>query len=207
MATEDPSDLDRIDQEIRINELKHEAAELAGHSVTGWEADGVAPDLAEQFWRHVVEYEKAPWTTHFQQLEEAGVDLPAPDALDERALRAKLGEVINALAQLRVFLSNTNHLSDRALYAQLWHETLREQVAAVPMDDAAAWHLDLLSSGSAEDILLHLKYYADEEWRREWAEQFPGDEIPPHEDPPYDRDRHLPQSTYDRRSRRGDRER
>jgi hypothetical protein len=196
MPIEDPDDLDRIDRAIRLNELQLEAAELAGGAMTAWEADDCPPNLAEMFWRHVVEYEKAPYTTHFRQLQEAGLELPPPEAVPEHQLTAKLWELIEALARLRVFLSNTDHLSDRELYTHLWHDSLREAVAALAADEASAWHLDLLGSGSAEDIFLHLKYYADPDSRREWAEQFPGDEMPAHEDPPYDRDRHLPQASY-----------
>ncbi len=54
------------------------------------------------------------------------------------------------------------------------------------------------SSGSERDIHAWLKYYADEETRQRWAEDFPNDVVPPHEDPPYDRDRHLPQHPSER---------
>ena len=161
-----------------------------------WDADVFPHDLAEQFRRHLAEYEQAPWTTHFRQLEEAGIPLPAPDTLNDRQLKTSLWALIHGLAQLRVFLANTDHLSDRELYTHLWHDGLRERIAAMPVDEASAWHLDMLASGSSQDIMLHLKYYADEEWRGGWAEQFPGDAIPPHEDPPYDRDRRLPRATY-----------
>jgi hypothetical protein len=41
-----------------------------------------------------------------------------------------------------------------------------------------------------------MKYYADEQWRRRWQEDFPDFTMPDHEDPPYDRDRLLPQPDY-----------
>ena len=196
MSTNDPNDLERIDQAIRINELKHEAEESAGGEMTAWESDDCPPDVSEQFWREVVAYEKAPWTSHFQQLAEAGVELPAPDSLDDARLTAKLWEIVNRLASMRVFLTQTNHLSDRDLYALLWGEVLHEATKAIPYDEFSACNIDLLTSGSEEDAYLYLKYYADEEWRRDWHEQFPEDEMPPHEDPPYERDRLLPQATY-----------
>jgi hypothetical protein len=196
MATEDPYDLERVDREIRINELKHQAEELAGGEMTAWESEDCPADLAEQFWQQVVDYERAPRTCYFHQLEEAGVDLPPPHQLDDRHLKAKLAELIDRLARMRVFVSQTDHLSDRALYTRLWQDSLREEVPVLPEDEDSSWHIDLLSGGSAEDNYLYLKYYADEEWRRQWADNFPDDEIPAHEDPPYDRDRHLPQETY-----------
>jgi hypothetical protein len=53
-------------------------------------------------------------------------------------------------------------------------------------------HIDLIGSGSEEDIQLGLRYYDSEQQRQRWAKDFPDDVIPPHEDPPYDRDRRLP---------------
>jgi hypothetical protein len=116
--------------------------------------------------------------------------------LDERRLTAKLWEVLEALARLRVFLSQTDHLSDRELYTHLWADTLREAIPDLPFDEHSAWHIDILGGCSEEDIDLHMKYYADESDRRDWLKQFPDYEMPAHEDPPYDRDRHLPRSGF-----------
>jgi hypothetical protein len=155
-------------------------------------AGGFSADLAEQFLRHVMAYEQAPTTNFFRQLEESGLELPAPADLDDAQLTDKLWQVIEGLARLRVFLTNTDHLSDRQLYQALWSEGLREPVADSTEDEPFPCNLDLLGSGSARAIHLHLKYYADDEYRRTWAEQVPGDDIPAHEDPPFDRDRYLP---------------
>lgn len=125
---------------------------------------------------------------------DAGVELPAPESMDDGQLAAKLSEVIDALARMRVFLSQTDHLSDRELYALLWGDTLREPVKDMPLDESSAWHIDLLSGGGEEETRLYMKYYADEETRRQWLADFPDDEVPPHEEPPYDRDQHLPQA-------------
>jgi hypothetical protein len=159
-------------------------------------AEGFSPELAEQFLRHVMEYEDAPSTTHFRQLQAVGVDLPPPGQLADAQLASTLRTVIAVLARLGVYLSNTNHLSDRELYTSLWAEGLHEEVAVTDREAKLPCTLDMLASGSARDIYLHLKHYADEDYRRSWAEQFPGDEIPPHEDPAFDRDRNLPKATY-----------
>ena len=192
MSTDDPNDLDRVDREIRINELKRRAEELAGGLMHEGEFKKSSPDLEEGFWRHVVAYESAPWTTHFQKLAEAGVKLPAPDTMDDRALTAKLWEIIDRLAGMRVFLSRTDHLNDRELYTLLWSDILREENKDLPPEADTNQHVDLLGSGSETDSRTYLKYYADEEWRQDWSKRFPEDEIPDHEDPPYDRDRRLP---------------
>ncbi len=158
--------------------------------------DGFPPELAEQFLRHVMDYEEAPTTTHFRQLQDAGVDLPSPDRLGDEQLASTLRTMIAVLARLDVYLSNTDHLSDRELYTSLWAEGLHEEVALSDRGEQMPCTLDLLASGSARDIYLHLKHYADEDYRRSWAEQFPEDQVPAHEDPPFDRDRTLPRATY-----------
>jgi hypothetical protein len=189
----DESDSDR---EKRIEELKRRAKELTGEEMVAGEAEDCPPDVAEGFWKHVVAYEEAPWTTDFQQLEKAGVSLPAPDTLDDQELTAKLWEVINKLAELRVFIEDTDHLSDRELYTKLWSDALREETKDLPPDPDSAYHIQMLGSGSEEDTQLYLKYYADEAWRAHWHEEFPDDPIPDAEDPPYDRDRLLPYPDY-----------
>ena len=119
MGTKD-SDEDEVEREKRIAELKREAQELAGGKMVEGGGEDTPPEVAEGFWKHVVDYEKAPWTTNFKQLEEAGIQLPAPETLNDEQLSKKLWDVINGLALLRVFLENTNHLSDRELYTELW---------------------------------------------------------------------------------------
>lgn len=62
------------------------------------------------------------------------------------------------------------------------------------LSNDSAWYIDLLGIGSEEDNLLYLRYYADEETRQQWAQDWPGDILPASETPPYDRDPHLPAS-------------
>ena len=57
--------------------------------------------------------------------------------------------MIEGLAGLRVFLSQTDHLNDRALYTLLWRDLLREAVKDLPLNDSAAWHIDLLGRVAA----------------------------------------------------------
>jgi hypothetical protein len=190
------SDEDDVKREERIAELKREAQELAGGEMAAGGMEDTPPEVEEGFWKHVVDYEKAPWTTNFKQLEEAGMQLPAPEILDDEQLTKKLWEVIRGLALLRVFLDDTDHLSDRELYTELWSHLLHDEVKALPPDPDGAWHLSPIGSGSEEDVDVQMKYYADEKWRESWMEDFPDYVMPEHEDPPYDRDRLLPQPDY-----------
>src|SRR6478736_448853 len=184
------------DQEKRIEDLKRHAEELCGGQMEIGAVDDFPEEMEEAFWKHIVDYEEAPWTTHFQQLENAGVSLPSPDSLKDEELTEKLWEIIQKLALLHVFIEQTDHLSDRELYTHLWANSLREETKAMPMVAGSAWHIQLLGGCSEEDMQLYLKYYADEDWRRQWHKDWPKDPIPAHEDPPYDRDRLLPKANY-----------
>jgi hypothetical protein len=190
------ADEDEGEREKRIAELKRKAQELAGGKMAEGELEETPPEVAEQFWEQVVAYEEAPWTTTFKQLEEAGMKLPAPETLDDGQLTKKLWELIHRLALMRHFLDETDHLSDRELYTLLWSDMLREETKAMTLDEDSACHMSPLGGCSEEDTQLYLKYYADEEWRSHWLKDFPENPLPEHEDPPYDRDRFLPQPDY-----------
>jgi hypothetical protein len=196
MPIDDPNDLACVDQEIRINELREEANELADGQMTHYESEDCPPGLAESFWQHVVNYEKAPWTSSFQCLLEGGVALPTPEELSDDDLTAKLWEVVHHLEKRRTFLSTTDHLSDRELYTYLWSHVLHEAYKDMPFDPYSAHQIDLLSSGSDEDTFLYMKYFADADYRNQWMTDFPDYGMPDHVQPPFDRDRRLPKATY-----------
>jgi len=155
-------------------------------------------DLHEQFAKYVAAFEEREAQSVFDVLPQTGIPLPEPDALDDEALTRKLWEVIHGLSLLRTYLVNTNHLSDRELYTELWNDVLREPMVLMPENAAYACHIDLVGSGSEEHVHLYMKYYAAEEDRIRWLKDWPEDELPDHEDPPYDRDRLLPQADWKR---------
>jgi hypothetical protein len=70
----------------------------------------------EEYARKMDLFMEGPTTTYFQQLIDAGIQLPDPDSVSDTDLRTKLWEVIAGLEKLRVFLEHTNHLDDRGLY-------------------------------------------------------------------------------------------
>lgn len=183
------------DQEERIRQLKQQAERASSGTMRAWESDQLSADERERFWRRVIALETEPvssMTDNFRQLIAAGIELPQPDALDDEQLPDKLWEVIEALADMNVFLSQTNHLSDRELYTALWTDVLRQEVPERDIDENAEWYVDILGGWSPDDTLTYLKYYADEKTRQEWRTDYPDLQLPEHVDPPYDRDRHLP---------------
>ena len=193
---DEPRDDEDIDRQIRINELKHQAEELAGGNMLAYEADDAPADLVEGFWANVVDYESAPDTTQHEVLRAQGIQVPPPESLSDDALSAKLWEIIHALAARDTYLSSTDHLSDRELYTLLVNDLFHEIGKEYPPGSGWNHHIDILGGCSEEDIALSHRYYSDDEARARWMESFPDYEMPLKEKPPYDRDRHLPKAQY-----------
>lgn len=147
---------------------------------------------ADSFWKSVIAFESAPHTTHLAQLERAGHQLPDPASLSDGQLTEKLWEVINGLAGLRVYLRHTNHLSDRELYELLWWDLLRQETVDTTNLPGTRCNLDILGGRDQAQRFVYLKYYADEQERRFFSEQYPDSELPDHLDPPFERDMGLP---------------
>jgi len=182
---------DEPSQEERINKLRAELERLGGNTST---LESMPADMEEEFLRHVLEYETAEQISLLRLLENAGLEVPAPETLDDDALKIKLKEIIDRMASVGAYVLHTNHLSDRDLYDYLYHDALREETVLFPENPSYAYMIDLTGSGGEDDNATYLKYYADEEYRRQWAHDWPDDPMPEHEEPPFDRDRFLPQS-------------
>jgi hypothetical protein len=182
---------DEPSQEERINKLRAELEKLGGNTST---LESMPADMEEEFLRHVLEYETAEQISLLRLLENAGLEVPAPETLDDDALKIKLKEIIDRMASVGAYVLHTNHLSDRDLYDYLYHDALREETVLFPENPSYAYMIDLTGSGGEDDNATYLKYYADEEYRRQWAHDWPDDPMPEHEEPPFDRDRFLPQS-------------
>jgi hypothetical protein len=187
---------DQID--ARIEKLKQEAAALSDGQMRAHVSADCPAGVEEQFWRRVIAFENAPQVEPFQVLVQSGITLPPPEEIDAAQLPVTLWNAIHGMASIGMYLDSTDHLSDRELYVRLWTDVLREPTELDPADRGAAWHIDLVSRGSEEDIRLYLTYYADEEDRRTWAEEWPDYPMPDAAELPFDRDRHLPQPRYGR---------
>lgn len=122
-------------------------------------------------------------------LRDRGIEMPHEATLSDEELHGRLWEVITAMKAIGLVVESTDHLSDRELYRYL-AGALKEE-AMLTDDPNSAWHLSPIGSGSEEDNEIYLRYYADEDDRRQWAAD--GSKVPPKEPLPYDRDRLLPQ--------------
>jgi hypothetical protein len=180
------------EQERHIQEMKEQLFKKGGSAMDLFIKDSLAIDMKEKILERILSMEEAEERQLFDYLEEEGVSLPQPETLNDAQVQDKLWEVIQAMAGLNQYLYHTDHLSNRQLYEALWNDILREDTFINPDDDSSAGYIDILGGCSEEDSQNRLKYYADEDEREDWAEEYPEDNIPDHQDPPFDRDRHLP---------------
>ena len=197
MSKKSKKNVEQGDLKTLIRNLKKQSEELTAEQMVCDKPSRCPAEIKEKFWEYVAAFEQATWNQPFQVLIESGISLPSPDELDDSQLTAKLWEVVNALSLLRVYLQHTDHLGDRELYDQLWNDLLREEMVLQPDNADFACHIDLVGSGSEEDIHIYLKYYADDDERSWWAKEWPGEQIPDREEPPFDRDRHLPYASFE----------
>jgi len=164
----------RSDRLARIGELE---AEVRARGAAYHVDDGFDDAMLESFLEHVLEFEDAPTTTLRERFTERGHSEPND-----------LWTLIGRLAEMNVFLHHTDHLSDVELHDWLTRFLDEE----IPEIAGLNTHVDAIGGGSDEDTALWLRHYATEEERNEWRGHFPGEQIPPRQPTPYDRDRFLP---------------
>ena len=109
------------------------------------------------------------------------LEIPAPDSLDDEALKTVLRETVDRLYSKRVVLKFTDHLSDRELYKIIYRDILPccEKKVEIPGKN--------LEWRCVEDGETWLRFYANAIERRRFQEEHDID-LPPSEKPKYQRD-------------------
>ena len=92
-------------------------------------------------------------------------------------------------------MEGTDHLSDRELYSHLWHQSLRDDIPEPSEDDGARGTL-MCAALAATRTLARISRFMHDAAREDWLKEFPDYVMPPKQDPPYDRDRHLPRPDW-----------
>jgi hypothetical protein len=109
----------------RLVELEDKLRELSDGEFES--AGNLPPEIRETYLEDVLSFESvSSGTSLFQGLEQHGVNLPAPEKLDEPRCIEKITEVLRALAGLRVFLVGFEHMAPREFYSTLYNQTLWE---------------------------------------------------------------------------------
>ena len=138
--------------------------------------------------------EDCPWRSPREIFARYGYAPLPPSELNERQLPGRLWELLYAAAARRFFFCSTDHLSDRDFYTLLWEQWLGEPTADIP-PEAETNTTTIIAEFNARGITheeIWLRYYADQADQKLWHSTEPDFVFPPHQDPPYDRDRFLP---------------
>lgn len=151
---------------------------------------GEPSELEIAFLERVVAFETSPVTTHRQWLAHRGWIFPPPWEIAEADLSAELWRLIAGLAVARVFLEQTDHLTDAELYHHLWHKVLAADAPDFCRSPDEACHWDVADAGN--NSREWLAFFASDDERAEYAEMFPGDELPPRRALVACRDHRLP---------------
>jgi hypothetical protein len=177
---------DEVDQLLLNAELRDELERYVDESITSVNVQHFSLDAENEFLASMLAWEQAPVLPIYRWFEPE-MRPPRPDALCDDDLRTILWETIYRLYEKRIVLDFTDHLSDRELYCLILRDILpaREKKLDWPQN-----YLHWDCTGPSGDAEAWLRYYASEEEREEWAEQY-RQPLPPHEEPPYPRD--LPQ--------------
>lgn len=181
-----------IEQALRLGDLRKEVMDRIDGPVFEGGTGQLPMDSQDAFWNYVLAFESAEDSTNGERLKnEAGfVPIDPKELKNDTEVHAALKELIRALASIRIFVSDTDHLSDSELYRLLCYGALESPTSVPPK--GIEWNTRILAYeyGTAEDpdgTQTWLRYYADEETRATWD-----GEVPPKEIPPYDRDQFLP---------------
>jgi len=114
------------EQADRIKRLQENLKNICGRVFFGNSPD-LPADVQEKDLEDVLAFEAVgKGISLFEGLQNHGVDLPHPEKLDEKQSRRKAREVLNALADLRIFLAGMDGMSGCRLYRTLWEQTLWE---------------------------------------------------------------------------------
>ena len=138
--------------------------------------------------------EDCPWRLPREILSGLGFAPLPPSEQDDQQLPGRLWELLYAAAARRIFFCATDHLSDRELYTLLWEQWLETPSADIP-PEAETNTTVIVSEFNARGMTheeIWLRYYADEADRKLCRSSDPDSVFPPHEAPPFDRDRFLP---------------
>jgi hypothetical protein len=178
---------DRINKNFEKEYPEKEEDEPEG-SFQGVSLDGILD--AFKCW--MKQMEDAPITTWKEELSVRGFDFEYCSESSDSEVSESLWALLDALAGMRIFITNTDHLSERELYELLVDSFMVKSVAQIPFDHHTACRVDIVGSEVEDNPLNWLSYYASNRERMEWAKQNIGKPLPAAKEPPYPREDRLP---------------
>jgi hypothetical protein len=180
---------EEVNQLLLNAQLRDELEPYLDEAILHLNREEVPTPVENEFLASMLAWERAPILPIYQWFTPE-LQLPSPDKLDDDELHAVLWNTIYKLFEKRIVLDFTDHLTDRELYCLIWRDILSSPEKKI---DNSSSYLHWDCSDASGDAQLWLRYYASEEDREQWAEDF-GSELPPHEEPPHPRN--LPHAPF-----------
>ena len=183
MLTPESRPPDEVEELLRNARLRDEIEPLLDDSVAWIQSERLPIAVENEFLESMLQWERAP-IVPISEWFDPPLELPPPDRLNNDEVHRLLNDTIVRLFEKRIVLDFTDHLSDRQLYRVIYRDILPAQEKKI---DRRGSYLHWDCSEMEGDPEIWLRYYATEEERLLWAEDFEGP-LPPHEDPPFPRD-------------------
>jgi len=183
MSTNHKPRPEEVEHLLRNAELRNELEPYFDESIRSVNVEELPTPMENEFLASMLAWERAP-ILPIAEWFEPELRLPHPDALSNEQLRELLWSTIHQLHDRRIVLDFTDHLSYRELYCLIYRDIL--PCAEKKIDSLSNYlHWDCADMGG--DPTVWLRYYASEEERLAWADDF-GDPLPPAEEPPHRRE-------------------
>ena len=183
MSTNHKPRPEEIEHLLRNAELRNELEPYFDESIRSVNVEELPTPMENEFLASMLAWERAPILPIAEWFEPA-LRLPHPDAITNTQLHDLLWSTIHQLHDRRIVLDFTDHLSDRELYCLIYRDIL--PCAEKKIDSLTNYlHWDCADMGG--DPTIWLRYYASDEEREAWADDF-GDPLPPAEEPPHRRE-------------------
>ena len=183
MSTNHKPRPEEVEHLLRNAELRNELEPYFDESIRSVNVEELPTPMENEFLASMLAWERAP-ILPIAQWFEPELRLPHPDGLTNGQLHDLLWSTIRKLHDRRIVLDFTDHLSDRELYCLIYRDIL--PCAEKKIDSLSNYlHWDCADMGG--DPTIWLRYYASEEERLAWADDF-SDPLPPAEEPPHRRE-------------------
>jgi len=138
--------------------IEQRLTDLADGDMSSWTSPDFKAADRQTYLEDVLAFESVgSGPSLFEGLEAHGVNLPRPEDLDQRQSLDKLREIVEALANVRVFLIGFEHLTPSEFYATLWNETLWEGCYVEKRHPGAMTLMDVSHNIPRSEIMRYLR--------------------------------------------------
>lgn len=173
---------DEVEHLLLNARLRDELEPFFDESICRVNVEEVPTPVENEFLASMLAWEKAPVLPICQWFEPE-LTLAHPDKLSDEELHEVLWNAIYRLFDKRIVLDFTDHLSDRDLYRLIYRDILPTPEKKI---DSPSNYLHWDCADVSGDPEVWLRYYATDEERRDWAEDF-SDPLPERSEPPFSR--------------------